>query len=453
MLDSNILSPLRRRLFEPLMYLVNGSPRLRYWRELEQTQFLPEAELQDRQRQRLKEMLRYVWENNAFYRSRFERAGFTPDLIQTQEAIGRIPILTKEEIRRNTPQIISRDFEKDELLHFKTGGSTGKSLDIYLTEDCSELRNACARRHDRWTGWEAGEPIAAVWGNPELPITIKDKMKQYLTYPYIYLDTMSVTKESVKNFADEWDRVKPTLLFGHAHSIFVLAQFVRDMKIQSFKPRGILSTSMMLIPHERKVIEEVFGIKVTDRYGCEEVSLIASECERHEGMHMNIEHLFIEFIKDDGTYAAMGEPGRIIVTDLMNRAMPLIRYQVEDVGVPSDRKCSCGRGLPMMEHVTGRVADFLIKKDGSRVAGVSLIENTLTKIPGIDQMQIVQESIDSIILIVVPGRDFLENSKIELVNYFKNLFGESVSIDVQIVQVIQPEPSGKYRFSICKISH
>jgi phenylacetate-CoA ligase len=137
----------------------------------------------------------------------------------------------------------------------------------------------------------------------------------------------------------------------------------------------------------------------------------------------------------------------------MNRAMPLIRYQVEDVGVPSDRKCSCGRGLPMMEHVTGRVADFLIKKDGSRVAGVSLIENTLTKIPGIDQMQIVQESIDSIILIVVPGRDFLENSKIELVNYFKNLFGESVSIDVQIVQVIQPEPSGKYRFSICKISH
>jgi phenylacetate-CoA ligase len=168
---------------------------------------------------------------------------------------------------------------------------------------------------------------------------------------------------------------------------------------------------------------------------------------------MNIEHLFIEFIKDDGTYAAKGEPGRIIVTDLMNRAMPLIRYQVEDVGVPSDRKCSCGRGLPLMDHVTGRVADFLIKKDGSRVAGVSLIENTLTKIPGIDQMQIVQESIDSIVLLVVPGRDFLENCKIELVNYFENLFGESVSVNVQIVQVIQPEPSGKYRFSICRISY
>jgi phenylacetate-CoA ligase len=91
--------------------------------------------------------------------------------------------------------------------------------------------------------------------------------------------------------------------------------------------KGIISTSMMLLPHERKVIEKVFQCKVTDRYGCEEVSLIGCECEMHEGMHMNIEHLVIEFVKDDGSYAVPGEPGNIVVTDLMNYAMPFIRYK------------------------------------------------------------------------------------------------------------------------------
>jgi phenylacetate-CoA ligase len=190
---------------------------------------------------------------------------------------------------------------------------------------------------------------------------------------------------------------------------------------------------------------------VTDRYGCEEVSLIASECEKHEGMHLNIEHLYIEFIKDDGFYASSGEPGSIVVTDLLNWAMPFIRYRVEDVGVPTDRKCSCGRGLPLMESITGRVADFLVKRDGTRIAGVSLIENTLTKIPGIDQLQIIQEDFGTITLNIVSGRLFDHSSKSELINYFSNLFGEDTVITLNDTNEIKPEASGKYRFSICRI--
>ena len=451
MLDRYRFSPLRRFLFEPLIYLKNGSPFRSYWQELEKTQYLPESVLLRRQWQRLEELMKFVWENNAFYRSRFEMAGITPDTFVSPQDMQRIPILTKEEIRQNTLQMISRGFALPELLQFKTGGSTGKALDIYITEDCSELRNACARRHDRWTGWEVGEPIAAVWGNPHLPSSFKDKLKNCLMTPFIYLDTMSVTEQSVRIFASEWDRVHPTLLFGHAHSLYLLAQYVRDLNIKGIRPRGILSTSMMLLPHERKIIEEVFCTRVTDRYGCEEVSLIASECEKHEGMHLNIEHLYVEFIKEDGGYAVPGEPGKIVLTDLMNKAMPFIRYQVEDVGVPSERKCSCGRGLPLMESVAGRVADFLIKSDGSRVAGVSLIENTLTKIPGIDQMQIVQERIDHITLRVVPGGDFTDLSQIQLQEYFANLFGKTVTVEINLVSCIAPEPSGKYRFSICRI--
>ena len=451
MIKHRKLAPLRRNLFEPLDALRSGTPRLRYWKKLECSQYLPESTQRLIQWRKLNELLKYVWDNNNFYRERIEQAGFTSDMIRTPGDFMKFPVLSKEDIRVNTQQMISKGYDINSLLKFKTGGSTGKSLEFYMTEECSEFRNACARRHDRWAGWEPGEPVGAVWGNPELPRDMKSRLKDWFLSPLIYLDTMSVTGESVRHFVSEWQRVSPTLLYGHAHSIYILAQFVRDLKLTSIRPKGILSTSMMLMPHERKVIEEVFYVKVTDRYGCEEVSLIGSECEKHDGMHLNIEHLFIEFIKEDGTPAEPGEPGKIVVTDLMNRAMPFIRYQVEDVGVPSDRKCSCGRGLPLMESVTGRVADFLVKRDGTKVAGVSLIENTLTKMPGIDQMQIVQESLDRITLRLVPGKEFAKTIECELVDYFNKIFSDQVEIELKITDKIPPEPSGKYRFSICKV--
>lgn len=452
MLKHRLFSPLRRHLMEPLDALRSGTPFLNYWKELERTQYLPEAALRRVQWERLTDLLAYVWDNNEFYRERMEQAGLTPETVTSPEEFRKIPVLSKECIRQNTLAMISRGYDVGSLMEFKTGGSTGKSLEIYLTEECSERRNACARRHDRWAGWNPGEPIGAVWGNPELPLDMKSRLKDWFLSPVIYLDTMSVTEASVRAFAAEWKQVQPTLLYGHAHSIFVLAEFVRELGLSSITPKGILSTSMMLMPHERRTIESVFGIKVTDRYGCEEVSLIASECEKHEGMHLNIEHLYIEFLREDGSPASPGEPGTIVVTDLMNRAMPFIRYRVEDVGVPSDRKCRCGRGLPLMESVTGRVADFLIKKDGSRVAGISLIENTLTKMPGIVQMQIVQESMDSLVVRVVPGAEFKDSTQCGLRDYLAELFGSGTAVEVSIVDAIAPEASGKYRFSICRIS-
>ena len=168
-------------------------------------------------------------------------------------------------------------------------------------------------------------------------------------------------------------------------------------------------------------------------------------------MHINIEHLFVEFIKPDGNYSKPGEEGEIVVTDLFNRAMPLIRYRVEDVGVPSGKHCSCGRGLPLMERVVGRVADFLVRKDGGLVAGVSLIERTLTAISGIRQMQIVQETIDDIVVKIVKQPPFSEKSEKKLVYEMKKALGNSVNLRLVFVEKISQEHSGKYNFSISHV--
>jgi len=452
MLDgiASLASLIRRKLLEPLYFGRSGSKRLSYWKELETTQFWDENLLREVQWNRLSKMVGFAYENNRFYRARFKAADLRPEDIKTPEDFRRLPILTKKEIRKHTPIMISNGLRKEDLLCFKTGGSTGKSMELFITEECSELRNACARRYDRWTGWEPGEAIGALWGNPKRPCTLRDKIVDRLVQPIVYLDTMEFNDDSIRRFAAEWQVAKPTLLFGHAHSLYLLAMNIRKLGAVSIRPRGILSTSMMLLPYERALIEDVFGMKVFDRYGCEEVSLIAAECEKHEGLHLNIEHLYIEFIREDGIPASPGESGKIIVTDLMNFAMPFLRYQVEDVGIPSMRRCSCGRGLPLMEGVVGRVADFLVTREGTRVAGVSLIENTLTKISGIAQLQIIQESYEKITLKVVREEGCPESSLRQLSDYFDQMFS-GMDIDLITVEEIFPEKSGKYRFSICKI--
>src|SRR5260370_26348183 len=123
-------------------------------------------------------------------------------------------------------------------------------------------------------------------------------------------------------------------------------------------------------------------------------------------MHLNIEHLYIEFLRPDGTAAAPEEEGGIVITDLLNRGMPFIRYRIEDVGVPSDRRCACGRGLPLMERVTGRVADYLKRRDGSMVAGVLPVERTPTAVPGLDPPAVGQPPLPALRLHAVAATRF-----------------------------------------------
>lgn len=446
-----IESFLRRQVFEPLYYTMTKSPQLSHYKKLEKSQYFPLKTLLEKQWERLIDILNFTYTNNSFYAAKWDAAGIAIKNIKNPGDFQNIPILTKKEIRLNTNAMISNGFSIANLHKFKTGGSTGKALELYITDECSQIRNAAGRRSDSWSGWRPGEPVGMVWGNPPTISGFRYKFKNWLLNPSINLDTMCLTEASIKKFEKEWRAVKPTLLFGHAHSLYMVAKMVKEFSCDCIRPKAIISSSMMLLPHERKTIEDVFGVKVSDRYGCEEVSLIASECEQHEGLHLNIEHLYIEFLRENGEPAFPGEPARIIVTDLYNRAMPFIRYQMEDMGEYLDKQCACGRGLPLMANVAGRVADFLIKPDGSKVAGVSLIENTLTKIKGIDQMQIVQDSVDRIVIYMVAGVEYCETTKKELFDYFLSVFSKKVDIVIELIAEIKPEKNGKYRFSICSV--
>lgn len=445
-----MLTWLSKHVFFPLWEMKDSAHRLQYLQELSASQWLNADTLYQQQWGRVREAVAEAFLHCPYYQKRFAGVGFDGTLHDWRH-FQHLPLLTKRDIRENGDGLLSREFRREDLVETKTGGSTGVALKLYFDKRCQEMRNAAAMRSDQWAGWDIGMKVAAVWGNPPVADTWKKKVRNLLLDRTIYLDTMNLDENSVHRFVHEWRREKPQVLFGHSHSIYLLAMYLQRMGAVDIRPRGIISTSMMLLEPERRLIEEVLHCQVTNRYGCEEVSLIGCECERHEGFHLNIDHLVIEFLREDGTEAVPGEEASIVVTDLINRGMPLIRYRIEDMGVRSDRSCSCGRGLPLMERVTGRQADFLKRTDGSLVAGVSLVERTLTAIPGIEQMQLVQDKLHYVCAKVVKDGGFNEASERRLHNELRTVFGNAVRIEIQYVSVLDQTRSGKYRFAICNV--
>ncbi len=439
-----------RHIYEPLWDLYEGSSRLGHLRHLHQTQWMTPGEIQLASNSQLKAMVCHAVTTSSFYQARFAEAGIDPTGVNNIGDLKNLPILTKNDIRQHSDEILSTSFPKTDLIPAKTGGSTGEALQVYCDRKGVEMRAAAALRSDEWSGWKLGEPVAAVWGNPPRPVTLKNKLRRWLKDRVIYLDTMRVDDQAIDTFLAEWKIMRPGMLYGHAHSVFILCEALQQRGL-TLDPTGIVATSMMLIESERRVIEQVCGIKVTNRYGCEEVSLIACECEQHRGMHLNADHNIVEFLRDDGTPCGPSEDGRIVVTELVNFGMPMIRYEVGDRGVPSERVCPCGRGLPLMEHVTGRVADFLVATDGHKVAGISIIENTLTRLPGIQQMQVVQEEARKLQVNLVPGPDFSGETEKKLTASLQEYLGAEVAVHVTKVKRIPQEESGKYRFTICRI--
>ncbi len=474
-----------RKFLGPLWAWREKSSYLTHHRQLELTQYDSPQTIQARQFSRLRALLAHAYETVPFYRDEWRRIGLHPADIDDFGAFRRVPILTKADFRAHGQDMLSYSYTPSQLIRKKTSGSTGVSLEIFLDEDSRQWKRACVLRSDQWSGWRLGEPVAKVWGNPEFRSRgWRGVFRNRLLDREYYLDTLHMDEAALARFARLLRKKRLTLIFGHAHSVYLLAQYLQrsvgwaesseptmSSRVASapggafrrlhspygpYRPKGIITTAMVLHSWQRRTIEEVFGCPVTNRYGCEEVSLIACECERHHGLHVNADGVFVEIMRADDTGALThparpGEPGSVVVTDLTNRAMPIIRYQVGDVAVLSDRVCPCGRGLPLLERIEGRDADYVITPAGELISGISLTENFALQVPGVVQFQIVQESLGRFLFRLVRGPEFGPSSLKRLGALATRHFGPEVEYRCEYLESIPPEPSGKYRFCISHV--
>ena len=447
----DVFTPTAKRVIIPLWNLKDGHRYGEILKSYEASQYWPAEKLKELQWERLKNLLEHAYEFSPFYRGRFDELGLTPQGIKSWEDFQIIPLLTKEEIRNNLQEMLARNIPKRQLVHKRTGGSTGVPLHLYVDKRGMDFKRAATIRHNRWSGYEPGDKVAMIWGNPDIYKSKKALLRNLLVERAIFLDTLRMDEESMRAFVSEIKSFKPRYLLGHAHSIYIFARFVENQRIEGIDFSAVISTAMVLSEKERQTMKRVFGCQVFDRYGCEETSLIASECEEHNGLHLNSEGVYLEIIRE--SRSSKNSLGGILLTDLTNYGMPIIRYRVEDVGVLSESLCPCGRGLPLLKEVGGRTSDFIVTPEGRLVFGISVLDNLTIHIPGFKQAQIIQEEIDHLHFKIVKGQGYSEESvrifKQELPSYF----GEKMRYDWEFVDEIPKESSGKYRFTICKVKN
>jgi len=438
----------------PLWIYKNRSLRLNYLKEFEKTQFLSPEKINELQWQKLKRILKHAYENCAFYRERFDNLHIKPNDIKSYEDFIKFPILTKTDIQENLKGLVAKNYSEKKLIKDMTGGSTGSPLVFYYDKKRLDSREAATIRHNRWTGWDIGDKVAALWGaarDVNVPQKFHSKIREHLLRKKLLLDASSITEEKMFVFAKKLKKFKPKIILAYANTMYLFARFLKANNISGINPKAIICTAEVLLPENRKFIENVFGCEVFNRYGCREVMMIASECEFHSGMHINTDSLYVEFIRQ-GKPVGHNEVGEIIITDLLNYSMPLIRYEIGDMGKPLDKICQCGRGLPMMNMAEGRTTDFIISPEGKIVSGVALATYVITNIKGIKQVQFIQEKIDRVKVKLVKNKLYTRESESKLLRNINKFLGTKISFQLEFVDNMPKEISGKYRFTISKIS-
>jgi len=444
---------LMKHLFLPLYdaHLMGRKTLLRV-REVDCNQWLSREELEELQWTKLQRLLRYAYEKVPYYRKRLDEIGLHPEDIRTPRDFLHWPILEKQDIRENFEALQSPDYRHLNTIKSATGGSTGEPVHFVYPREAWEWRIAATARTDRWAGWDFGCKEAHLWGvswDPErLGPRLKKKVHDFLLRRRIY-NSWSLTEEVLSRYVQGLNRFKPDVLMGYTNPLFVMARFVEERDLPVPRMRGIVATAEMLYDYQRETIEKVFQAPVFNRYGCRELMLIASECEYHQGMHLNSDNQYHEFLRDNEPVEA-GEVGEIVITDLNNYGMPFIRYRNGDLGIPGNRTCPCGRGLPLMEGMQGRLLDMIVTPDGRYVAGEYFIR-LLKTFPGIRHFQVVQEAVERLEIRLVTDSQFRPEYLEETRRSLGQIVGARTRIEFQMVDAIPLTASGKWRVTVSRI--
>jgi phenylacetate-CoA ligase len=245
-------------------------------------------------------------------------------------------------------------------------------------------------------------------------------------------------------------RFNPRSLEGSPVAFYALAEFLERANRDRLGLSVALSTSETLLNSHKQAIESAFHCRVFNHYGCNEICTIAQECGEHTGLHVNAEDRIVEFVKG-GEVVSPGEAGEVVITDLENFAMPFIRYNIRDVGIPTDDMCSCGRGLPLIDRILGRTGDLLISKRGTIVSGDVIAEFMVFKDQKwMQQFQVVQLSREEILIRAVKSSDQPTNLKL-VQEMIKKQVG-AAQVETELVESIEAPPSGKHRFVVSEES-
>lgn len=420
-------------------------------KRLEKSQWLDKDELRQLQLDKLRSFMVSVEKKVPYYQQLFNKHKFNPQKILSQADLAQLPILEKSEIRTHTDQFKATDATS--LTKYNTGGSSGEPLIFYIGRNRVSHDVAAKWRATRWWDVDIGDPEIVIWGSPvELGAQDKVRLIRDKVMRSHLVPAFEMSEHNLDNFIGKIQSIRPKMLFGYPSALTLIAQHA-EKKNKILNNLGIevaFVTSERLYDHQREKIEAIFNCPVANGYGGRDAGFIAHQCPSG-GMHISAEDIIVEIIDKKGKLLPNGKAGEIVVTHLGTEDFPFIRYRTGDVGVLTDDKCPCGRGLPLLKEIQGRTTDFVVAQDGTVLHGLSLIY-VLRDLQGVSEFKIIQENLHETTVQIVKNENYRPEFEGKIKAEFKKRLGQDVAISIVFCDEIAKEKSGKFRYVISNIS-
>jgi phenylacetate-CoA ligase len=402
-----------------------------------------EARLRRHQLRRLRAVLARAYAGVPLYRETFDAAGVHPRELRSLADLARVPILDKDAVRDRYPDgVVARDTDLARCRIQQTSGSSGRCMEIALSLRCDDVRNVYSQRIYGWHGFRWWRKAAYLFPY-RLPFE-----NNLGIYRNVWLDA----KQPADRVLDRLAAERPVVLAATPSDVLELLEGMTPGRdLTGLGLRALCLHSEPIAPDERAHFEAVFGCPVRANYYCNEVWAIAAECE-HGRLHEFSDNVVLELLDADGEPVPDGAPGEVVVTGLGNFVQPFIRYRLGDVAVRSrERRCPCGRALPVLERIEGRDDDVFVHPDGRRIHPSKITvaaKSPCFDYPGLQvfrDYQIAQAAPDRVVLRVVAGRDrapFAECAK-QAVSNLERLLAPGVRVDLETPARLPAGAGGK----------
>ncbi|OOG53671.1 phenylacetate--CoA ligase family protein [Rhodanobacter sp. C03] len=424
---------------------------LAYFKDYRRNQWLAPEQIAALQWERLKALLDHCYREVPYYRQQWHELGIAPQDIRSLDDYARLPLLTKADIRANGDALKAESL-RNQLGYKATGGSTGEPMRFGYTRESNDRRTAVMWRGYEWAGSRMGRRTLFLWGGAVGEPTRMHQFKDRLynaAFARRVLNSFHMTEGNMAGFADAIDAYRPEVIVAYVGPLVRLAQWMIATGRRIHQPQTIIGAAEALHEFQRKIIEQAFGCPAYNTYGCREFMLIAAECEKRNGLHVNADHLVVE-LRKPAAAPADTQSGEVVVTDLFNYGMPFVRYVNGDTATASSVRCECGRGLPLLNRIDGRVLDAIRTPDGHMLPG-EFFPHMLKDVPGLERFQVVQRRLDQLDLAMVRGAGFEESSLTYIRREVTKVLGDSIELRCRFVDDIPLTPSGKLRVTVSEL--
>lgn len=440
-----------RHIGHPLWLAYKGQANiLRHLRDYDRLWRTGRAELQELQHRRLSEILRHTAATSAFYRECWQKHGVDLKVIMSIADLARLPLIRKTDLNANMERVLSTGFVRSELTESSTGGSTGQPLTFFRDAEVTAMRRAQDYFFNSKIGVYPGTKRAWVWGSP-LDVAqlnrIKARLANLLTDRAIHFYAFDSSRMEKLDFLRLLNKYQPRLIIAYPNMLAALAELARSENMAMTSVPYCAVTAEPLYPWQRELFREVFATTTCERYGAREFGTLASEIDDGHGMVVFEPNYLLEVIDAEGRVLPEGSFGELVLTDLCNRAFPLIRYRTGDMVRISTSGAGSESQWRRLLEVGGRIVDLLRRPDGELIGGAAAIMALRTS--GIRiQTQIVQHEPQRFALHHLRGEEVTAEQRRLFQEKLTKLMGATVTVETHAVDALPYDRSGKYRYVI-----